>query len=34
MPKERKWAKDAQRGKRWDKGARKQCNGPRKPKVA
>ena len=30
----RKWAKDAQRGKKWDKGAHKQCNGPRKPKVA
>ena len=34
MPKESKWAKDAQRGKKWDKGAHKQCNGSRKPKVA
>ena len=38
----RKWAKDAQgkqmgqgclRRKKWDKGAHKQCNGLRKPKV-
>ena len=34
MPKESKWAKDAQRGKEWDKGPHKQCNGSRKPKVA
>ena len=34
MPKERKWAKDAQRGKKWDKGTHKQYNGSRKPKVA
>ena len=34
MPKENKWAKDAQRGKKWDKDAHKQCNGSRKPKVA
>ena len=39
----RKWAKNAQgkqmgqgcsRRKKWDKGAHKQCNGLRKPKVA
>ena len=34
MPKESKWAKDAQRGKEGDKGTHKQCNGSRKPKVA
>ena len=33
MPKESKWAKDAQRGKEGDKGAHKQCNGSRKSKV-
>ena len=32
--KESKWAKDAQKGKKWDKGAHKQCNGSRKLKVA
>ena len=34
ISKESKWAKDAQRGKKWDKRAHKKCNGSRKPKVA